>query len=364
MSGSDYMNISTENTSCSPYDSFSYSVVAAVSAGLASVSILLILCVLSIFVLFKKWRFFSQRLVLYLAISALLLNVGIILHRVDYHNQTNRFYSVFCEFGGFFDQVTNWMVLISITSIITYCSCIVFFNKNTERVEWVYILCIFLLPFLISWVPFIHNSYGRAGAWCWIRSEERETCEPFLLGSWLQLLTWFVPLYILMIILIVVYVMILGKIYWVKRRLTNSTNITKRVTMKKDLLPLIAYPMIYFVLNIFPLVNRIYNTTHKQPSLALWYLSALASSSVGVCLVLAFTLDPATRKRLTIARLWASALELCGRGRRGSVQEYTVEEKSSSMQSDSYHSTTSIHSGPYRSYEQCYKLNLSSNRTL
>lgn len=361
LSTENMMNLSTENSSCSPYDSFSYSVVAAVSAGLAFVSIVLILCIVSIFVLFKKWRFFSQRLVLYLAISALLHNVGVILHRVDYHNQTSGFYSIFCEFGGFFDQVSNWMVLISITSIITYCSCIIFFNKNTEGVEWVYILGIFLLPFLISWVPFIQRSYGRAGAWCWIRSEERETCEPFILGSWLQLSMWFIPLYILMIVLIVVYIMILAKIYWEKRHWTNNIDITKRIAIKKDLLPLIAYPLIYFLLNIFPFINRTYNLTHKQPSLALWYLSALANSSVGAGLVVGFTLDPATRKRLTVARLRASVLELCGGGS-GSVQEYNVEDKaSSSMQTDSYHSTTS---GPYRSYEQCYKLNLDSNRTL
>ena len=352
------MNMSTENASCSPYDNFSYSVVAAVSAGLAFVSILLILCIVSIFILFKKWRFFSQRLVLYLTISALLLKVGIILHRVDYHNQDTKFYTIFCEFGGFVDMTSNWMVLISITSIIIYCSCIVFFNKNTERLEWVYILSIFLLPILISLVPFIRDSYGRAGAWCWVRSEERGTCEPFKLGRWLQLFVWFVPLYALMIVLIVVYIMILAKLYWAKRHWTNTTDVAKKIAIKKDLLPLIAYPLIYFLLNIFPLVNRIYNITNKQPSLALWYLAALANSSVGACLVVAFTLDPATRKRLTVASLRASALELCGRS---PVEEYDVEDKASSMQTESYHSATS---GPYKSYEQCYKLNLDSNRTL
>lgn len=340
----------TRNCS-SPYDSHSYAVVAAVSAGLAFLSIVLILGVITIIILFKKWRYFGQRLVLYVSITAILVNVGIILHRVDYDNQVSEFYVRFCEFGGYVDQTSNWMLLIAISAIIAHSSFTLFFNKNTEKFELVYIFAIFVLPLLFTWIPFIKDSYGRAGAWCWIRSEVRETCKPFLFGSWLQFSNWFIPLYIIMVVLIVLYVVILAKIYQRERKQMVKPPDS---ASKKDLLPLIAYPLIYFLLNVFPFVNRTYNLAREEPNLVLWYFSALANPSVGAWIALAFTLDPRTRKRLTCANIQAAARDICGSEK--PVKEYNIEEKLSSVQTDSYHATDP----PYKSYDACYKLNLGS----
>ena len=77
---------------CSPYNSPAYAAVAGVSAGLAFISLLFNIFVFAIIILFKKWRSFSQRLVIYLTVSALLVELGIILHRVDYRNETSDFY--------------------------------------------------------------------------------------------------------------------------------------------------------------------------------------------------------------------------------------------------------------------------------
>lgn len=347
------MSASDNSTSCSPYDDPSYAVVAAVSAGLAFLSTLLITGVIGIIILFKKWRFFSQRLILYVALAAILLNVGIILHRVDYNNQNSDFYVRFCRFGGFLDQCSNWILLISISAIITHSSFIIFLDKNTEKYEMVYIAAIFGFPLLVSWIPFVQNSYGRAGAWCWIRSEDRGTCRPFLLGTWLQFTTWFVPLYAIMVVLVALYAVILVKMY--RRRKTQTPDAAK----KKDLLPLIAYPLIYFLLNIFPFINRIYNLVNKgEPNIVLWYFAALANPSVGAWIALAFTLDPGTRKRLTRATLLAALKEICGKNK--PVKEYQIEDEESSVQTESYHGKEP----PYKSFEDCYKLNLDYVRSL
>lgn len=338
-------------SNCSPYNSQSYAVVAAVSSGLAFVSILLILLVIAIIILFKKWKFFSQRLILYLALSAILVNVGIILHRVDYENQTTTFYVKFCEFGGYLDQLSNWMLLISISAIIFYSSCTLFFDKRTEKYEMVYVFFIFIFPFLFTWIPFIKESYGRAGAWCWIRSEDRD-CNSFEFGRWLQFSTWFVPLYIIMVVLIILYFFIIVKLYHKK----NTIDKTSKLHIKRDLLPLVAYPLIYFLLNIFPFINRTYNSIH-DPNLVLWYFAALANPTVGAWMALAFTLDPRTRKRLTVMEITAAARDLCQS--KTVVQEYeTGSVKENSVQTDSYHSTDAH---PYKNYEQCYRLNLSNS---
>lgn len=349
--------ITSTNASCSPYDSHSYAVVAAVSAALAFLSILLILGVIGIIILFKKWRYFIQRLILYTCITALLVNVGIILHRVDYENQVSEFYDKFCEFGGYIDQTSNWMLLVAVSAIIAHSSSIIFFDKNTEKYEPIYLFAIFGFPLLITWIPFIKSSYGRAGAWCWIRSEDRQTCEPFRLGSWFQFTLWFAPLYFIMFILIVLYVVILVKIYRTERRKGNQPQET---TPKREILSLIAYPLIYFLLNVFPFINRTYNTVYEDPNLVLWYFAALANPSSGAWIALAFTLDPGTRKRLTYANIKASVRDLLGKEQ--TVKEYNVNDKVNSVRSDSYHH--SIPTQPYKSYEDCYRLNLSTTRSM
>lgn len=343
------------NTSCSPYDSQSYAVVAAVSAGLAFLSTLLILGVIGIIVLFKKWQYFGQRLILYVSITAILVNLGIMVHRVDYNNQKSEFYTRFCVFGGYVDQSSNWMLLIAIGAIIAHSSLIIFFDKSTEKYEAVYIVAIFVFPLLFSWIPFVNDSYGRAGAWCWIRSEDRGTCAPYNFGSWLQFSLWFIPLYVIMLVLIILYVVILVKLFHTDKKQTKNQ---ADVIRKKDLLPLIAYPLIYFLLNIFPFINRAYNFKSNEPNLVLWYFAALANPSTGAWIALAFTLDPGTRKRLTYAQLQAAVRDMCGGEK--PVKEYDIEDKETSIQTDSYHGTDS----PYKSYEACYKLNLSSTRSL
>jgi hypothetical protein len=344
------ITLSPTNSSCSPYDSKSYAVVAAVSAGLAFFSILLILGVIWIIILFKKWRHFGQRLILYMSIAALLLNVAIILHRVDYNNQTSDFYTRFCQFGAYIDQTTNWMLLLAVSAIIVHSSFIIFSKKRSEKYELVYILAIFVFPLTFSWIPFIKDSYGRAGAWCWIRNEVRETCERFGFGAWLQFALWFAPLYIIMIVMGILYVVILVKIYRVRKTTANQL---QESTIKRDLLSLIAYPFIYFLLNIFPFINRTYNLNRDEPSLALWYLAALANPSLGAWIVLAFTLDPGTRKRLTIVNIKAAVRELLG-FEQTVVKEYEVGGKETI---DTHNSNMAP---PYKSYEDAYKLNLGS----
>ena len=251
------------------------------------------------------------------------------------------------------------MLLLAITSITLYCSLLLYFNKKTEKYEFVYVFFIFIFPLLYTWIPFIKNSYGRSGAWCWIRSQD-DVCDTFLFGQWLQFSIWFVPLYVFMIILIVLYVMMVSKLYCVIRRLSINDQ-AAMVQIKGELLQLIAYPLIYFLLNVFPFINRTYNLTHAEPSLALWYFAAMANPTIGAWIALAFALDPATRKRLTWPEVRAAGMELCGKYT--VVEEYPFDTTASGEETGKKQDTEAH---PYQNYAECYKLNLSisSNKSL
>ena len=61
-----------EDNCTSPYTSTEYAIVAGLNAATAFISLLASLFVVSLIVLFKKHRFFTQRLVLYLTVSVIL----------------------------------------------------------------------------------------------------------------------------------------------------------------------------------------------------------------------------------------------------------------------------------------------------
>ena len=317
----------TEDINCTIYDSRAYVYVAIASVASAFVSLLAGCFVIVILILFKKHHFFSQRLILYLAITTLLASISTIVHRVDYNNQESEFYVNFCRFGGFLEQNTSWMQLNAISSITIYLFVNAIFKKGTEKLEPLYVFLIFFFPLLFNWIPFIQGSYGRAGAWCWIRSKERGTCNDFILGRWLQFILWFIPLYIILVILIGLYVTILISLNRANRQWANEPSSMKSKTFRKlaknNLIPLIAYPLIYFLLNIPAFMNRVQNYVHpNDPELALWYLSALISPLQGGVIAIAYTLDPGTRKRLNWIEIKAAMKRWVQKER---YEEYPLE---------------------------------------
>ncbi len=331
------------NSSCSPFDNKDYVVVAGLSAAIAGVSLVLLVAVICMLILFKKLHEFSQRLILYLALASILVEVSIILHRLDYENQKSEFYVRFCQFGGYFSENAIWMLLMSVCSIVVYASLRILFNKNTARLELVYLFFIFIFPLTFTWVPFVYNAYGRAGAWCWIKSEIRNgTCQPYYTGQVLQYLMWFGPLCVILVILLIIYFVLL--VHQCHKRLKMKAEKSVHVSGmysnsdlvgQQDFLMLTVYPVLYFVLNLFPLANRSFDiATDRGPSLVLWYFSALAYPLMGSLVTLAYFLDPETRKRLSMRHIHGAVVDLFKKN--DMINSYSVTIPDNAIRTDSY----------------------------
>ena len=319
------MSTFTNDTNCSPYYTEAYDNVAITSAAAAFFSLTAGCFVIFIMILFKKWIFFSQRLILYLAVAAILASISTALHRINYQNQTSEFYDRFCAFSGFVEQITSWILLNAVSSITFYMFANTVLKIKTEKYEVYYFLFIFVFPFSFNWIPFINSSYGRAGAWCWIRSEERDTCEAFMFGQVLIFTLWYIPLYIIVSILVLLYIIILVTMRKTNREWTkNPTEYSKELKKQasREVIPLMAYPLIFFILSIPPLVNRIHNlVSPDNPSLGMWYASALSFPLEGGLIAIAYSLDPETRKRLN----WANIRAAFGGCVKKETAEYPVE---------------------------------------
>ena len=329
MSGSGELFTNFTGPNCPPFDKKIYAIIAAVTAASGFTSLLANWFIIFIIILFKKWKFLSQRLILYLAIAASMVSVTTIIERVDYDNQIGPFYSNFCVFSGFFGQVSSWMLLNAIVSIMIFLSLKIFSSKKPENFEVLLLLLIFISPLAFNWIPFIQSAYGKAGAWCWIRTQkhpqDKDACGPFMFGQILQLALWYVPLYAIIFVSIVVYVIILLKVYRAKKRWREKFDFEAERTreqMKKEVYLLIAYPLIFFIFNIIPLINRIDSLTNSEPNPTLWFITGIVYPLRGSAIAIAFTLDPETRKRLTVANFRAAFREFC---RSKTISEYPVQ---------------------------------------
>ena len=317
----------SNSTVCDIYDGKDYAYVAMASAVAAFFSLLAACFVIIVMVFLRKWPFFSQRLILYLAIATILTSMSTILHRVDYNNEKSDFYVIFCQIGGFLEQVTSWIFLNANSCITFYLFANVVLRVKTERFEVIYGLYIFVFPFLFNWIPFIYSAFGRSGAWCWIRSRDSPTCDDFAFGKILIFALWFIPLYLTLFTLLVAYAIIIYKLHQISKEWTGKTtnsNEEFQKMVRKDVLPLMAYPLIYLVLCIFPTANRIQGlASPESPSLVLWYLSALSFPFQGGIIAVAYTFDPGTRRRLMWSHVRAVLGGLMEKSR--TPHEYPVE---------------------------------------
>ena len=350
-------NFSSNATPCPDdvFDTTPYVAVAVVSAVSGLISVLACSLVIALILLFKKHYFYAQRLILYLCIAAMLNSLAISLRfqRLAY-NIDNNATKWICILTAAFDQTTAWTELLAIACIVFNLALKVVFRVNTEKLEMVYILLTFIFPIFINWIPFIKETYGHAGAWCWIRSTtpmDDGSCPGFSFGTYLRFILWYIPLYIIILVMIATYVLVIYKVrrqrhHWTGKYDPESERVKEK--MQQEVRPLLWYPLIYFVINIFPFANRVHDAIVADPELALWILHAVISPLQGGVIAVAYTLDKETLRRLNCARLKAALFRL----RKDTITEYPAKEEVDFTDSfdENEKEKTSSHKSLYKSF--------------
>jgi len=331
-----------------------YVAVAAFGSGVAGISLLLLLAVVFFLLIFKKLHFFSQRLIFYLALSSILVNIGILLHRVDYEPQSSEFYDHFCQFGGYFSATTVWMLRMSISSIVVYITLRVLFKKDSARYEVVYVLAIFVFPLTFTWIPFLFDAYGRSGVWCWVVVLHQDTCERHTPGVILHFLLWSGPHFAFLVLLFIIYFILLVHQCYKRHKVREQSGEESRrrrnsssLVQHHDIPNLAIYPVLYFALNTLLSISTTYTLYGRgKTTLAAWYISAAALPLMGSLVTLCFCLDPDTRKRLNRRHIRAAVKDIFSRDNLVVSYDVTVPEGGSVPRSDSHDPTGNRYS-PY-----------------
>ena len=229
---------------------------------------------------FKLYKWFNYRLVLYLLVSVLVYSViNFMQLPVAWYDPANKAYVGFCQFIAFGTEYIIWNLLLLTVFIVIQLFVLVMCFKELKSIERQYVIFSCIFPLLFSWIPFVTDSYGPSGPWCWIK-KNNEDCSAKV-GVTQQYVLWYGPLiFIMCTCLVAIMVISLTLCYHAckNKHPTDSDGISNiqahenteddtntlveydnSVTYKKSLketLTLLAYPVIFFCINILALIDR------------------------------------------------------------------------------------------------------------
>ena len=275
---------------------------------------------LTILVFFKMYKSFSERLVLYLLLSALFVATMMALMVSGVGLDFDKHHGL-CQAISFLVQYSIWTLLVFTTVIVVHLAALVFFYKKINKMEPVFVIFSATFPMLFSWVPFIHDTYGLSGAWCWIRVYHHSKCTFYNEGLIEQYALWYAPFSLILLVNSIVTIAISAVLCYrafKKRPIENAVDKeepkAKNVTFEepgmeseadkyknalKSNLPLLAYPIIYNITSWFTLANRIRRAIFPGGSYASWIIHAIAAPTWASSAGIVFIIYVIAKKKLT-----------------------------------------------------------------
>ena len=253
------------------------------------------MCVVAVSLVFclRLYKVFTYRLAMYQVLSGMMFSCAVMLFfgSINYDGDSLP-YVVVCKAQAFLTQYFLWVKLLFTMNLIFHLFCLAVFMKNFRKLELFYILLSTLFPLSFTWIPFIHNNYGVAGAWCWIR-DWKDNCasQHYLEGIIEQFALWYGPLFVSLTVCIAITVIIFLVVLWrvcVCTMLSShqpllENNLKQRQKeMLQELLPLLAYPTIFCCISLIPIVNRIYDAVSHSTSFELSLVHAITNYSMGL----------------------------------------------------------------------------------
>ena len=320
------MEVFNGSMSCGHHSGTSYMIVGILHCCSAAISFISCLLVIGLIILFKKYRFSEQRLILYLSVTALVYSLAAALTKTDF-TTISSLTEDYCKWIGFISQYTQWSLLLAVAIITFDIMLRVISERSTQPLEISYIVIITLFPATFNWVPFLWDLYGPSGTWCWIKTNtlnNSNECVKNEKGIILQFSLWYGPLFLVLVAILVTYIFIIP-ILRCQRQKMNTYDLEEIRTlnkMRQEVLVLLWYPIIYMIINLFPLVNRIVYAATDKPIFVLWILHAIISPLQGGFIAIVYALDPETRKKLNWWGICGACYDLCPCLDKHTVQEY------------------------------------------
>ena len=273
--------------------------VSAVALTACTIAVILI-------IVFKQYRTFLHRLMLYLMVAACGTTISFALEPVPVHHngkyiEVKKGLEDVCAAIGFFAQIMEWIFHGIIFWIVVYLTLLAVFKyrANKRQHEVTGLIIILLFPFTFNWVPFVNNMYGLSGLWCWIKLTNGD-CHNYTQGIIYQFTLYYGPVAILVFFSSIAFIAIV--IVLCKEKATTRSSGTAHYQALKEALPMLVYPVIFNVLFTVMLANRIHYaiavSKREKTSFPLFLAQAIVESMRMLLAALGFLLHPNILKKI------------------------------------------------------------------
>ena len=204
------------------------------------------------------------RLALYQVLSALAMaSVGAMQVVFINYDDAPNIYGRVCTALGLLQVYTEWTKLFFTVSVAFHLFCFAVLHKNLKKLEVMYVVTSLLIPALIAIVPLVTHAYGLSpgGNKCYIYAN---TSVAFIE----RLALWDGPAMLMLIAVSAAMVVMVIKLASQVYRRSKYESITDRDQFwkaLKQLLPLAAFPLLFFIFEIPVLILHITATQHSTP---------------------------------------------------------------------------------------------------
>lgn len=260
-------SIMADNRSCTITDEEKFRILLAIGIG-GIAAIVVCSIALAMALVFKLHRFLIHRLAMYQVLAALFFGVICALEMIFINYDHNlKVYRPLCMMTGFLLEYAVWVKLMIMLCLTFHLFCFAVCYTNFNRLELVYVLISVFSPLLCSWIPFIHRVYGEAGAWCWIQNWKGDCADRKLPdGEIEEYALFYGPAFVGLTIAALAVVILVVILAWRAYCQSNSKPVDdttplvsteQRKKALREILPLVAYPLLFIVFLMPSFINRI-----------------------------------------------------------------------------------------------------------
>ena len=242
--------------------SISNHAVLAVANGVSVLVCLLAAILLCCLKLYKKLVY---RLALYQVLSALAMASVFVMEVVFInYDKSPIIYGRICIALGLLGVYTEWTKLLFTMWVTFHLFCFAVLHKNLKKLEVLYVVTSLLAPVVVVAVPLVTHTYGLSpgGNTCYIYAN---TSVAFIE----RLALWDGPTMLMLIVASTAMVVMVTKLTsQVCQRskyepITDGDHFTKAL---KQLLPLAAFPILFFIFEIPMFILHVYTIQYSTPN--------------------------------------------------------------------------------------------------
>ena len=318
-----HLNYNSSNLSCLNFTIQTAKDVFYIKISLGSFTVLANLIAIALIFFSRRFKEFTFRLVIYLLATDVLQAIAIVLEviPVEVRNastpatiKNSTAWLDFCNATGFFGMVTLWMGNIVIIWIVIYLVVLgrrLYYRKQGEKKqinslkrEAIGVAALFIVPVIIGVIPFTINGdmYGLSGLWCWIKivkTHPRHCGELHFASLKVVLIFYYGPLMLIVLFAVVCMMITIGLVCCGAAKRAAGKQKTKFNTDKqqgylKDIMLVLAYPILYCAVCLLLLANRVTSSVHFNwaPIEGMWITHAVADPVRLLLPAIAFLFHP------------------------------------------------------------------------